>query len=227
MIWKALKWLVGLVLGGGFAITVYVMVQNYYGYASPPSLPQGLEPLEHPVPEAPEARRWEKQEGTCQDQSGRKVEFVLAILDQEHRWVKESWVALETGSVEAELPKYLASLSEMSIAKEIVAVGTASEEGSQSNELERADRRADSLLRIIRPMADSRPLYKLSLGQHERTGDGPDTGYQRRVIVIALMDLDTAMEFEDIKRCLYSELTKAGRFSFKIADYWEFVFSEV
>ena len=130
------------------------------------------------------------------DKAGRKGVFEVVVLNKEFMWVKASAEELErkgekipaqsvaTTVLDAEVRGSLAE------ARDIVAVGTASQEGDPATELERARRTAE----IAKgPALESVPMWTLTLGQYrdqcaacETTG----TSWQRPFIVIAVKDLE-------------------------------------
>jgi hypothetical protein len=84
--------------------------------------------------------------------------------------------------------------SSLAEAREIVAVGTASQEGQAATEIARARKRAARTAEIaLEPTPDWVPVWTLSLGQYrdpceacETTG----TSWQRPFIVVAVKDLE-------------------------------------
>lgn len=227
--WKqVLKWVLGILFGGGITITVIFAGGGLFLHET--KVPSSSEPAPPPPATGPVFEKnghWETHRASCHDGAGREANFVLAVLAQEDRWVYGDVDNLESGPVLDKLPSYLAVLPELWNAKELVAVGTASEEGSRASEEARAIRRADNILKVLRPIAGQRPLYRLSLGQHDKGHRGSETSDQRRVILIGIQDREPLMTFLDIKQCLRSKLGVYERFSFNIGDYSAFDFSEV
>jgi hypothetical protein len=239
---RFLKWLIGALLGG-LTLTLVFVNQCVEINQAPPangtpstSMPASSLPEATPAnappgsPEPPVVREdppWTKVKVSGCDSQSRCATFDVAILAQEDRWVKEKWDLLESGPVTEVLPGYLKSLKKLLRAKEIIVFGTASEEGNISTEKPRADRRADEVLRIVRPLVRDSKLYKLNLGRHVKLGHDADTSYQRRVILAEIEKRDPNMGVEDIRHALYNALADVERFSFNALDYSNFLFSEV
>jgi hypothetical protein len=245
---KFLKWLIGALLGG-LALT-FIFVNQCVEINQPPQA-SSTPPTSTPAPtlpdatpanvppisisgdgpsEPPEIREdppWTKVRVSGCDSQDRCATFDIAILAQEDRWVKKKWDLLESGPVAEVLPEYLGSLEKLLRAKEIIVVGTASEEGNLYSEEARADRRADAVLRIVRPLVHGSRLYKLNLGRHIKLGRDADTSYQRRVILAEIEKRESSMGVEDIRHALYDALDDVERFSFNALDYSSFLFSEV
>ncbi len=134
------------------------------------------------------------------DKSGRRGVFDVVVLNKEFKWVHASADQLEregkTFTAKEIANDVLdeevrASLSE---ALEIVAVGTASQEGDAANEVQRAGKRAMRTAELTKSATiDTVPITALNLGQYreacaecETTG----TSWQRPFIVIAVKDLE-------------------------------------
>jgi hypothetical protein len=231
---KFFKWLIGALLGG-LALTLIFVNQctlvNQSTSTQASSIPPTLTPAPGDGPSAhpvfSENPPWTQIRVPGCDSQGRCASFDIAVLAQEDRWVKKKWDLLESGPVAEVLPDYLGSLKKLLRAKEIVVVGTASEEGGIDSEEARADRRADMILRIVRPLVRDSQLYKLNLGRHVRLGRNTDTSYQRRVILVEIEKRYPGMRVEDIRHALYDALDDVERFSFSALDYSSFLFSEV
>jgi hypothetical protein len=134
------------------------------------------------------------------DKSGRRGVFDVVVLNKEFKWVLASSDQLEregkTFTAKEIADEVLdadvrASLAE---ALEVIAVGTASQEGEAANELSRAAKRAKKTADLAKSATmDTVPVSTLNLGQYrdpcsecETTG----TSWQRPFIVIAVKDLD-------------------------------------
>ncbi len=134
------------------------------------------------------------------DKAGRRGVFDVVVLNKEFKWVLGSADALEhEGQVVTASDIATEVLDEdvrggLAEAREIVAVGTASQEGEAANEIERAGKRALRTAEFAKTAAmDQAPLWTLNLGQYrdpctscETTG----TSWQRPFIVIAVKELE-------------------------------------
>lgn len=146
--------------------------------------------------------------------NGMVAKFRIAIITQEYRWKFASPDSIETGSIERQLPNLLNNVSGFENAKGIIAVGAASQEGNVSQEIARADRRADNVLLILRTheLSEEKELYKLNLGQYQSKNQSKtvnETSVQRRVIIIAVLNSDPRMTFEEFKEALHKALDKS------------------
>lgn len=134
------------------------------------------------------------------DKAGRKGVFEVVVLNKEFMWVHASAAEIEragkkipaTAVAETVLDGDVrASLAE---AREIVAVGTASQEGQSATELDRARKRAVRTAEIAKQrMPDWVPLWTLTLGQYREPCEACETtgtSWQRPFIVIAVKDLE-------------------------------------
>lgn len=134
------------------------------------------------------------------DKAGRRGLFEVVVLNKDYMWVHASSDQLErqgkkipaAAVAEAVLDEDARiSLAE---AREIVAVGTASQEGQAEAELERARKRAERTAQIAGgPAPEWVPVYTLNLGQYrepcaacETTG----TSWQRPFIFISVKSLE-------------------------------------
>lgn len=84
--------------------------------------------------------------------------------------------------------------SALADAKEVITVGTASQEGDASEELARAERRAKQAATLVAPaVTPSTPISTLNLGQYREPCANCETGgtsWQRRFIVVAVKSLE-------------------------------------
>lgn len=134
------------------------------------------------------------------DKAGRKGVFEVVVLNKEFMWVKGSAEELERKGEKIPAAAVATTVLDADVrgslaeARDIVAVGTASQEGQAEAELERARRRAQRTAEIARgPAMDQVPIWTLTLGQYreqcaacETTG----TSWQRPFIFVAVKDLE-------------------------------------
>ena len=133
------------------------------------------------------------------DKAGRRGVFEVVVLNKDFMWVHGSADQLErqgkkipAASVADIVLDQDARIS-LAEAREIIAVGTASQEGQATAEHERARKRAERTAEIAGgPAPDWVPVYTLNLGQYrdpcaacETTG----TSWQRPFVFIAVKDL--------------------------------------
>jgi hypothetical protein len=187
----------------GTAGTVGVVaIQNKIeALKSPPAVETAAIP-----PAAPEVRQTRNStvfaiEG--KDKAGRHASFDVVVLNKSFLWVRGSAEDLEKdGKPIARADLAAAVLDDevnnaLSDAKEVITVGTASQEGNAADEVARAERRAKQAATLVSDaVAPSIPIWTLNLGQYRDPCKDCETGgtsWQRPFIVIAVKeaDLDT------------------------------------
>jgi len=171
---------------------------------------------------------WETQNIHSTDSKGRKIEFIIAILSQEKRWELGSSDFLENHqSFNEFFPGYLSILPTLDSCSELIAVGVASQEGTKQNEFYRADKRADKILEILRPISNGKNLYKLNLGKFSSSNIPGETSGQRRVIICGIKNRNKEMTTDNIKYALYEGLKKQmkDKLGLELSEYSDFYFS--
>jgi hypothetical protein len=219
---KTLIGILGTVLGGGLAFYLIINnngCNNYVAQAGAPSAPGNPQ----------RSGQWSTFPTSGEDEKGRRADFLIEVLAQEDRWKLRETEQLESGPVDRVLPPYLKSLEKLDKAKGVIVVGTASQEGGLLSEEGRADHRADRLLKLVKPITGLKKTYKLNLGQHstDHAADTSDTSYQRRVIIIDILENDPEMSVADIRAALLNALSKEKKYSFDAVRYSKFVLEEV
>lgn len=133
------------------------------------------------------------------DKAGRRGVFEVVVLNKDFMWVRASADALEhqgkkiPAAEVAEMVLDQDARVSLAEARDIIAVGTASQEGQAAAEHERARQRAERTAAIAGgPAPDWVPIYILNLGQYrdpcaacETTG----TSWQRPFIFISVKAL--------------------------------------
>jgi hypothetical protein len=133
------------------------------------------------------------------DKAGRRGVFEVVVLNKDFMWVHASADELERQGTKipaaqvADIVLDQDARISLAEAREIIAVGTASQEGQAAAEHERARKRAERTAEIAGgPTPDWVPVYTLNLGQYrepcascETTG----TSWQRPFIFISVKDL--------------------------------------
>jgi hypothetical protein len=132
------------------------------------------------------------------DKAGRRGTFDVVVAKKQFLWVRGSAEELEKdGRVisGAELTRDVLDQEVrdgLASAREIVAVGTASQEGDPAQEKARAARRATRTAELVAGViAPSTPVSALNLGQY--SGKRPEAGatnWQRPFMVIAVKELE-------------------------------------
>ena len=117
--------------------------------------------------------------------------------------------------------------------RSIIAVGTASQEGIQGNEIIRAGERADKIALILRThnVSENQDLYKLNLGQFsikDNSKNITETATERRVILIGIISIDKTMNLEELKQALNNALEKPElQPTLKTKHYSNFEFQKI
>jgi hypothetical protein len=163
--------------------------------------------------------------------NGKKATFRVAYLTQEKRWQYGSETTLNDGTMLCDnIKEKLPHFPNFEKAIGLIAVGTASQEG-ENQEIEelRADRRADAILFNIRDnsIAVNKELYKLNLGQfkEKRNLDKQETAYQRRVIIIGILEKDSTMSITETKTALRNALIDSEGLKYDTDKYSKFDFT--
>jgi hypothetical protein len=134
------------------------------------------------------------------DKAGRRGTFDVVVLNKSFLWVRGSAEDLEKdGAVIPRADVAAAVLDDevkgaLADAKEVITVGTASQEGIAADEVARAERRAKQAATLISGAVDSAtPIWTLNLGQYRDPCTNCETGgtsWQRPFIVIAVKQTD-------------------------------------
>jgi len=159
-----------------------------------------------------------------------KIRVAFKIITDQFRWKIGSHEYLDNGrKMTEELPKYLNSLPDFENALGLVAVGMASQENYKNIAVEedRAERRADNILLALNPhqLAREKEIYKLNLGIHEEEDKSltkDETSYQRKIIIIGVMNKSKDISFPKFEECLREALELSGGLSFDKNRYSTF-----
>ncbi|HEY8247757.1 MAG TPA: hypothetical protein VIG38_10820 [Hyphomicrobium sp.] len=134
------------------------------------------------------------------DKAGSRATFDVVVLNKSFLWVRGSAEDLEKDGVMIPRAELAAAVlddevrSTLSDAKEVITVGTASQEGSATEEVARAERRAKQAATLVSgAVAADTPIWTLNLGQYRDPCKDCETGgtsWQRPFIVIAVKETD-------------------------------------
>jgi len=134
------------------------------------------------------------------DKAGRRATFDVVVAKKQFLWVRGSADQLEKDGrviTGAELESDVLDdevRDALRGAREIIAVGTASQEGNPAEEKERAGRRARKTAELVTPAIDGAvPVSSLNLGQYRGSGSTGATGttdWQRPFMLIAVKAAD-------------------------------------
>ena len=159
--------------------------------------------------------------------------FTLFVLSQEKRWklgtvdvVDASGDKLEDMEDKLEVLLWQQGMRY----GDLVAVGTASCQGSLSQEQSRANRRSFRLVDWLREAlatagdAEPRKIYRLNLGRfRDCHGLSPEeTDEQRRVIILAIKPKNHGLGLEELKERLRLDLSQYHPLGFDPTEYSEF-----
>lgn len=130
------------------------------------------------------------------DQNGRRADFDLIVADKEFTWEHGSTERLmraNTPMTKADIEHTIFDSlvrARLQGAKQLIAVGTASEEGDSSKETYRAGKRAEQTASWLASVTGKDvPLYTLNLGQYRQPCEACNTAqtdWQRPFLVIAV-----------------------------------------
>jgi len=134
------------------------------------------------------------------DKAGRHGTFDVVVLNKSFLWVRGSSDELEKDGQTIASDALAAAVLDDEVraaladAIEVIAVGTASQEGNPTEEVARAERRARRAAEIVsQGVTGNVPVWTLNLGQYREPCDGCETGgtsWQRPFIVIAVKSLE-------------------------------------
>ena len=165
-------------------------------------------------------------------------EFDIFVLSQEYRWELGTNEVVQPNGQPADMGRNFDLLLEQHGGryKDLIAVGTASCEGSDGPEIERAESRAHQMILWLREALDrigdreERHLYRLNLGRY-RSCAGSQPGWtedQRRVILVAVKERRGDMDLTVLRQALQNELDDPRRLplGFAMNKYLTFTLSE-
>lgn len=167
------------------------------------------------------ASRWNDRtlvfpiEGT--DRNGRAALFDVVVLTKNYGWVRGSTTELERGETrlsasDIEREVLTPQLREgLGSARELIAVGLASQEGDVERETQRAGLRAARVAEWVRSAVDrSMPMSTLNLGRYLDVCADCETGetsWQRPFIVIAVRSADAGTDIGEALAVAMSDKT--------------------
>jgi hypothetical protein len=167
------------------------------------------------------------------DSKGRSAVFDVVVLTKNYGWIRGSTTELERGDkklsaedIESEVlaPQLRQGLGS---ARELIAVGLASQEGDIDRETQRGGLRAAQIASWVRGAVDPAiPMWTLNLGRYldpcTECEDG-DTSWQRPFIVIAVRQADAGIDIGEALASAMSDKTNLpspSRYSaFALARY--------
>jgi hypothetical protein len=134
------------------------------------------------------------------DKAGRRGAFDVVVLHKSFLWVRGSAEDLEKDGKIIPRAELAAAVlddevkSALADAKEVITIGTASQEGSAAEEVARAERRARQAATLVSGAVTANvPIWTLNLGQYRDPCADCETGgtsWQRPFIVVAVKETD-------------------------------------
>jgi hypothetical protein len=134
------------------------------------------------------------------DKAGRRGSFDVVVLNKSFLWVRGSADDLEKDGTTIPRDQLAAAVLDDEVrgaladAKEVITVGTASQEGIAAEEVARAERRAKQAASLVSgAVTAATPIWTLNLGQYRDPCADCETGgtsWQRPFIVIAVKETD-------------------------------------
>lgn len=144
------------------------------------------------------------------DASGRRGTFDVVVLNRDILWARGSSDELEkdgkrlAGDAAKAVVLTTDVRSGLTSAKQVIAVGTASQEGDAAEETSRAERRAKTGAGIVaNAVAPQTPVWALNLGQYRdpcKTCESSGTSWQRPFIIIVVRSLEPDATLEEALR---------------------------
>jgi hypothetical protein len=195
---------VAAAVGSAAAVTTATAVVVHTVMTEPPPPPPPIETAAtEPRPPAEPVRETKSSvifaiEG--RDKAGRRGAFDVVVAQKEFLWVRKSSEEIEKSGAIVPSADIAGLVFDAYIktgleeAKEIIAVGTASQEGDAKEETERAGKRAERTAEIVASVVDAEiPIWTLNLGQYREPSQGAatdGTNWQRPFMVIAVKELE-------------------------------------
>jgi hypothetical protein len=204
--WDRLSWFLGLFKTNAGVAMLVASTGAAATYGAIEIRERVIEPLKvetaaiHPEPEVRQTRNSTVFAIEGKDKAGRRATFDVVVLNKSFLWVRGSAEDLEKdGAVIPRADLAAAVLDDevkgaLADAKEVITVGTASQEGVAADEVARAERRAKQAATLISgAVTAATPIWTLNLGQYRDPCTNCETGgtsWQRPFIVIAVKETD-------------------------------------
>ncbi len=188
-----------LVASTGAAAT-YGVIELRDRYASPAVETAAIDP----EPEVRQTRNSTVFAIEGKDKAGRRGTFDVVVLNKSFLWVRGSAEDLEKDGVMIPRGEVAAAVIDDEVraalidAKEVIAIGTASQEGVAAEEVARAERRARQAATLVSgALRADIPIWTLNLGQYRDPCTNCETGgtsWQRPFIVVAVKETDVGTD---------------------------------
>jgi len=204
--WDRISWFLGLFKSNAGVAMLVATTGAAATYGAIEIRERVIEPLKvetaaiHPEPEVRQTRNSTVFAIEGKDKAGRRGTFDVVVLNKSFLWVRGSAEELEKdGAVIPRADVAAAVLDDevkgaLADAKEVITVGTASQEGIATEEVARAERRAKQAATLISgAVGAATPIWTLNLGQYRDPCTNCETGgtsWQRPFIVIAVKETD-------------------------------------
>lgn len=176
------------------------------------------------IPTGPDSIPVGTETRTGTDSTGKKARFAFDLMTDETNWELNRDNVVEFNRRPFDFPNLLRSEGMQarfdSVATDIIAIGTASEEGGNEEEYDLALRRAKQLTLWLRQsVRNPEVVFRyLVLGKYKgsRTGSPELTAYQRGIVIVRVKAKDPGINLEEALR---DALLKEGRVPFRINQY--------
>lgn len=177
-------------------------------------------------------RDWKTFNIEGKDKNGKTVEFSVIILTQTEEWDYSAKDKTKFGiKIDYALPRQLnKKIKEINHSKELICVGTASQEGTRSYEKSRAKKRAYNIRRATRKFLKkkniSKKMHILNLGKfkNKKNLNTTKTSYQRKIIIITINK--NSDYYANISNALKNAIINDDNVKFLYEDYFEFEFEK-
>jgi hypothetical protein len=177
-----------------------IAIRDAYVTPKPPLETAAIAPAPAPPAEVRQTKNSVVFAIEGKDKAGRRGTFDVVVLNKSFLWVRGSAEELEKDGKAIPAADVAAAVLDeevraaLSDAKEVITVGTASQEGNASEEMARAERRAKQAATLVAPAVDAAaPIWTLNLGQYREPCANCETGgtsWQRPFIVVAVKSLE-------------------------------------
>lgn len=158
----------------------------------------------------------------------KEAKYRFIYLTAEKRWKYNDEKTLQDGTIVVDyLVENLTTYDSTNTSKGFIAVGVASQEAiTREREEIRGQQRADEIVTALRlnELTQKKEIYSLNLGQYTNKLDLSidETSYQRRVIIISIMERDSTMSFNELKQSLIDAMRNSEALAYEIDKYSKF-----
>lgn len=172
---------------------------------------------------------WGVTDIQSKDSQGNSFNLSVFILGEDYNWAYESCKYIEKNGENVNFAEYLdyqSVIDRLEVAKDVIAVGLASQEGKYPElEKERAYARARNLKLLLEQYVktNTAEFHKLTIGRYigkkVNSKSIKETAYQRPIIIVAVYEKSPNI---DLRKELRMVLKESHKMPVKLNDYEQF-----